>query len=71
MTVQLPNVEIMRAMAKLAMEQAGEFFAKMAEQFAADMPPGATPETALLAFAAAIRSTRDKLDPSSHGRSTQ
>jgi hypothetical protein len=71
MSIQLPNDEIMRIMAKLAMEQAAEYFAKMAEQFAADVPPDSSPEIALLAFAAAIRSTRDKLDPPAIPRTTQ
>lgn len=71
MSIRLPPDEIMRIMAKLAIEQAGEYFANMAEQFAADIPPGSSPEIALLAFAAAIRSTRDKLDPPTMPRTTQ
>ena len=65
--MQLPPDEIMRQMAKLAMEQATEFFAGMADRFAAEMErkPPVTGHEALRAFAAAIRATNAKQFPSS------
>lgn len=59
----LPPDEVMKAMAKLAFENAAEYFARMAVQFAADLPPAASGHDALTAFAAAIRSTNAKLYP--------
>ena len=63
--MQLPPDEIMRLMAKMAMEQAAEFFAKMAERFADEMKaePQISSADALLAFAAAIRETNAKQYP--------
>jgi len=59
MNVDDPTV--MREMARMAMEQAATFFAKMARDFAKGMPPDATAEQALLAFANAIESTNAKI----------
>lgn len=52
---------VMREMAKMAMEQATTYFAKMAREFAKTMPPDATAEQALTAFANAIESTNAKV----------
>ena len=61
--VEIPRDEIMREMSKLAIEQATEFFARMADEFAANIPPGATGKQALAAFASAIRATNAKRFP--------
>ena len=52
---------VMKQMAAMAMEVAGEFFAAQADQFADTIPPGITAAEALRGFARAIRSTRAKL----------
>jgi len=53
---EIPNHEIMKQLTKMALEQATEELAKQAERFAKGMT-SCTGEEALLAFAAAIRST--------------
>lgn len=60
----IPNEQIMRSMAKMAVEQAAEIFAAMADESATALQ--GTPCTgadAMRAFAAAIRSTSAKLYP--------
>jgi len=57
------NGPLMQMMAKLAMEQATQVFAAKAREFAKNLPPYATGEMALLAFAAAIESTNAKVWP--------
>lgn len=61
--LNLPPEEVMRQMAKIAMEQAYESVAVMAEQMAVAVPSSLNGEQALLAFAAAIRSTNSKTWP--------
>lgn len=62
--MNLPPEAIMREMAKLAMEQATESFAKFAEQFAANPQMAkVNGQQALTAFAVAIRSTNAKVWP--------
>ena len=58
--LNLPSEEIMRGMAKMAMEQATTFFAKMADDFAPHCSK-LNGQDAILAFAEAIRSTNKKL----------
>jgi hypothetical protein len=57
------NDAIMKMMAKLAMEQATQYFAAQAREFAKHLPPTATGEMALTAFANAIESTNHKIWP--------
>lgn len=60
----LPPDEVMKAMAKLAMEQAMQTIAEMADRFAASPAMlGINGREALTAFAAAIRSTNAKVWP--------
>ena len=59
---ELPPEEIMREMARLALEQATTYFAEMAETMAAASNELTGPQ-ALLAFAAAIRNTNAKTWP--------
>jgi hypothetical protein len=54
---KLPTDEVMREMARLAMEQATVFFARMADEFAIKAPADLSGADALRMFAAAIRST--------------
>ena len=61
--MNLPPDEVMRQMAKLATEQAGEFFARMADEFAKSIPEGADGRMTLRAFANAIRATNAKSFP--------
>lgn len=58
--LNLPTEEIMRGMAKMAMERATEFFADMADDFAPHCSK-LNGKDAILAFAEAIRSTNKKL----------
>lgn len=68
MSLNLPSEEIMRQMAKLAMEEATEFFAMMADQFAADPRVSImTAPLALQTFAKAIRETNRKQFPAATG----
>jgi hypothetical protein len=59
----LPSDEIMRLMAKSAMEQATTYFAAQARSFAKTIPPDATGSDALTAFANAIESSNAKVWP--------
>lgn len=62
--MNLPPDAIMKEMAKLAMEQAAEFFARMADDFAANpITNMATGPEALRLFANAIRATSSKIYP--------
>lgn len=62
--MEIPKEEVMRQMAKMAMEQATTFFAKMAREFAADpLVQQGTAKQALDAFANAIESTNSKVWP--------
>ena len=53
--MQTPNDEVMRAMSKIAIEQATEMFASLADDFANTLSPDVTGAQAMEAFAAAIR----------------
>ena len=55
--------EAMREMAKIAMENATEFLAKFADDFAGNLDPSITGPEALRAFAEAIRSTNKQCYP--------
>ncbi|KQT54597.1 hypothetical protein ASG43_03155 [Aureimonas sp. Leaf454] len=57
---KLPADEIMREMAKLALEQATASLATKAREFAKTLPPQVTGAEALLAFAAAIDGTNHR-----------
>lgn len=61
--------EIMREMAKFAVEQATEMFARQAEEAAKILPPNVDGKAALLAFAKAIRSTNSQTFPATGGAS--
>ena len=62
---QLPTDEIMRSMAKIAMEQATSYFSVQARGFARNLPPSISGRDALEAFARAIESTNLKVWPKS------
>ena len=66
--INLPPDEIMRQMAKLAMEQATTYFAKQARDFATNLPPRCSGKNALEAFARAIESTNAKVWPAGEER---
>lgn len=57
---KLPNDEIMRQMAKMAVESATSSFAKKAREFAKTLPASVSGSVALEAFASAIESTNEK-----------
>ena len=59
--MNLPNDEIMKQMAKIALERATQEIAQKAREFARSMPEGVTGEFALNAFADAILSTNEKV----------
>lgn len=59
----MPNDEIMRRMAKMALESATSSLAIKAREFAKTLPTSTTGADALEAFAAAIESTNDKQFP--------
>lgn len=61
--MNIDDKEVMQALTKMAMKQAMTYFAKMAREFAKTMPPDATAEQALTAFANAIESTNAKVWP--------
>jgi hypothetical protein len=66
MSLNLPPEAVMRDMAKLAMEQAMQSVAGMADRFAADPRMlKLNGKEALTAFAAAMRSTNAKVWPTS------
>lgn len=68
--MELPPDEVLRQMAKMAMETATESLARMADQFAAD--PGTerlSGPQALKGFAQAIRNTNSKQFPRNETRS--
>lgn len=62
------NEAIMKMMAKLAMEQATTYFAVKAREFAKQLPPDATGQMALTAFANAIESTNAKVWPAGNAQ---
>ena len=57
------NDAIMTLMAKLSMEQATQYFAAQAREFAKNLPLHVTGQEALASFAAAIESTNAKVWP--------
>ncbi len=61
--LNLPPDEVMREMAKLAMQQAAHFFADYADRFASTLGPEISGSDALTAFARAIRSTEGRINP--------
>ena len=67
--MQIQNDEIMRTMAKMAMEQATTFFADMADRFSDEIPSDTTGPQALKAFADAIRASNGKIYPRSEAKS--
>ena len=63
LNIQVPSDEIMRDMAKLAMEQATSYFAAQAREFAKSILPTTNGQDALEAFARAIENTNAKVWP--------
>ena len=59
----LPPDEIMRQMSNMAMELATDYFSKMAEDLAKNLPSDVSGKDALIAFANAIRSINDEVYP--------
>lgn len=69
---KLPTDEVMRMMAKLAVEQATQSFADMADKIAADPRMlKVTGREALQAFAATIRTTNTVLYPTAPARAAK
>lgn len=69
MTAPTPKIgeQVMKHMAKLAIEEATTFFAQKAREFATQIPAGTDGKRALEAFADAIDATNAKNDPQPKG----
>ena len=61
--IELPSEEIMRQMAKLAIEQATTYFAQMAREFSEALPEDISGKEALDAFANAIAKMEEPTEP--------
>jgi len=60
MPIDINDETIMRELTRMSLQSATETIAVKAEEFAKNLPPRISASQALIAFAAAIRSTNEK-----------